>query len=105
MITGKNYIGNSLSAKGKTTYKTFNPQTNTENELNFTEATSEEISEAVELAATAFKTYHKISGKEKAVFLNAIADEILACPNRMIALIPSKFRRRVQHRSRLGRVA
>lgn len=43
MITGKNYIGNQLSAKGNNTYKTFNPQTNTENSSVFTEATSEEI--------------------------------------------------------------
>ncbi|QHI35305.1 Alpha-ketoglutaric semialdehyde dehydrogenase [Kordia antarctica] len=84
MITGKNYIGNSLSAKGKTTYKTFNPQTNTENDIVYTEATSDEISEAVELAAEAFKTYNKISGKKKAVFLNAIADEILALDDKLV---------------------
>ena len=33
MITGKNYIGNVLSSLGKVTFKTFNPQTNTENEI------------------------------------------------------------------------
>ena len=47
MITGKNYIGNQLSAKGSKTYKTFNPQLNIENEPIYTEATSEEIDEAV----------------------------------------------------------
>ncbi len=84
MITGKNYIGNSLSAQGNTTYKTFNPQTNTENETSFTEATSEEIDTAVEVASEAFKSYNKISGKEKAVFLNAIADEILALDDALV---------------------
>jgi len=51
MITGKNYIGNTLSAEGNKTYKTFNPQLNIVNEHTFYEATSDEINEAVELAA------------------------------------------------------
>jgi len=76
MITGKNYIGNQLSAKGNNTYKTFNPQTNTENSSVFTEATSEEINLATELATSAFQSYSKKSGKEKALFLRTIADEI-----------------------------
>ena len=76
MITGKNYIGNQLSAKGNKTYKTFNPQTNTENSSVFTEATSEEINLATELATSAFQSYSKKAGKEKALFLRTIADEI-----------------------------
>ena len=47
MISGKNYIGNKLSAKGSKTYKTFNPQLNTENTAVFTEATNQEIDDAV----------------------------------------------------------
>ena len=74
MITGKNYIGNTLSAEGNKTYKTFNPQLNIENEHTFYEATSDEINEAVELAAKAFKSFRHTSGKQKADFLNAIAD-------------------------------
>ena len=84
MITGKNYIGNSLSAKGTKTYKTFNPQLNLENEHVFVEATSEEIDEAVTLASEAFKTYRTISGEQKAAFLNAIADEILALDEELV---------------------
>ena len=78
MITGKNYVGNTLSAKGTKTFTTFNPQTNTENTFTITEATSEEIHQAAELAASAFQRYSKKTGKEKAVFLRAIADEIEA---------------------------
>ncbi|MGB0891571.1 MAG: aldehyde dehydrogenase (NADP(+)) [Flavobacteriaceae bacterium] len=77
-ITGKNYIGNQLSASGSKTYKTFNPELNIENQTVFTEATQEEIDEAVSLASVAFKEFRTISGKKKAEFLNAIADEILA---------------------------
>jgi len=84
MITGKNYIGNRNSAKGNKTYKTFNPQLNIENDYVFTEATPEEIDEAVTLASEAFKTYRTVSGAEKSEFLNAIADEILALDHELI---------------------
>ncbi len=84
MITGKNYIGNHLSASGNKTHKTFNPELNQENEVVFTEASSEEIQEAVDLASKAFEEYRFISGARKAVFLNTIADEILALDNELI---------------------
>ncbi|GAA4272934.1 aldehyde dehydrogenase (NADP(+)) [Aquimarina gracilis] len=84
MITGKNHIGNRLSAKGKKTYKTFNPKLNLENEPLFYEASREEIEEAVDLASEAFKAYRKVSGKQKAEFLNTIADEILALDDVLI---------------------
>ncbi len=84
MITGKNYIGNNLSAKGEKKYKTFNPQLNIENQYEFSEATSEEINEAVALAKDAFKEFRMLSGKKKAAFLNAITDEILALDNKLI---------------------
>ena len=78
MITGKNYIGKRLSGNGTKTYKTFNPLLNIENENEFVEASIEEINEAVFLASDAYITYNQQSGIEKAVFLNRIADEILA---------------------------
>ena len=78
MITGKNYIGNRLSANGTQTHKTINPKLNVENATSFYEATEEEVNEAVALASEAFKTFKNISGTQRAAFLNAIADEILA---------------------------
>ncbi len=84
MLSGKSYAGNKLSAKGNKTFKTFNPQLNVENETVFFEATTEEINETVELASKAFKEFRKVSGKQKAVFLNAIADEILALDDELI---------------------
>jgi len=78
MITGKNYIGDTLSAKGKTTYKTINPELNLENETVFYEATEDEISQAATLADAAFKTYSAIDDLKKADFLEAIAEEIEA---------------------------
>ena len=84
MITGKNYIGNLLSAKGSKTYKTFNPLLNLENTTTFFEASNDEIEDAVAIASNAFKIYRKTSGKQKALFLNTIADEILALDDLLI---------------------
>lgn len=78
MTTGKNYIGDVLSAKGKITYKTINPELNLENETVFYEASSDEIAQAVLLAEEAFKTYGTIEDVKKADFLDAIAEEIEA---------------------------
>lgn len=76
MITGKNYIGNELSAKGGKTFRTFNPKLNLQNEWTFYEASSEELEEAMHLAWTAFDIYQNISGAKKAGFLREIADQI-----------------------------
>ena len=78
MTTGKNYIGDVLSAKGKTTFKTINPEENSENDTLFFEATEDEISQAVALAEEAFKIYGSIEDVKKADFLEAIAEEIEA---------------------------
>lgn len=90
MITGKNHIGSSLSAKGSKTFKTFNPVLNSENESIFYEASTEEINEAAALASEAFKEYRSTSGKQKAAFLNAIADEILALDDELVKVYCSE---------------
>ncbi len=78
MITGKNYIGAELSAIGQVTYKTVNPETNSENDTVFYEATDEEVNKAVTLAAKAFRTYKNTSDTDRATFLDAIAAELEA---------------------------
>ncbi len=90
MITGKNYIGNDLSAKGKITFKTFNPKTNSQNKFIHTEASDDELEQAVNLASQAFKAYKNISGNRKSVFLNAIADEILDLGDTLIKIYCSE---------------
>jgi len=90
MITGENHIGNQRSSKGNKTYKTINPKLNIENEQVFIEATSEEINQAVDLASEAFKSFSKKSGTEKATFLRAIADEIVALGDDLIAMYQSE---------------
>lgn len=84
MITGKNYIGSRLSSAGKVTFKTFNPQTNRENEPLFIEASVAEINESVALAEEAFKVFRNISGLERSVFLEEIARELEALGDELI---------------------
>lgn len=90
MITGKNQIGNSLLAEGTKTFRTFNPILNKENDQVYIEASDEEINKAVELASKAFKVFRNCSGKVKAAFLNAIADEILALDDTLIEMYCSE---------------
>ncbi len=90
MITGKNYIGNTLKASGDITHRTINPKLNIENPTAFYEATQEEIDEAVSLASEAFKTYRKVSGAKRAEFLNTIADEILALDQELLDIYTSE---------------
>ncbi len=78
MIHGKNSIGKRTSAKGNTTYQTYNPILNEANKNLFYEATSGEIDEAVKLATKAFETYSKVPAGVKSQFLESIAEEILA---------------------------
>jgi len=84
MITGKNYIGNVLASTGNKTFKTFNPQTNLENEVSFSEASEIEIEQATELAAEAFKIFQTISGAKKSEFLNEIANQMEAMGDLLI---------------------
>ena len=84
MITGKNYIGNQLSSRGNVEVKTCNPRLNIENSTVFTEASSEEIQQAVDLAWEAFTRFRSISGQRKSEFLNAIADEIMGLGEELI---------------------
>ncbi|MGB5274278.1 MAG: aldehyde dehydrogenase (NADP(+)) [Flavobacteriaceae bacterium] len=86
MVTGKNYIGSEAKASGDITYRTFNPLLNIANETEFIEATAEEVHEAVTLATAAFDRFADLTGKQRAGFLNAIADEILALDDRLIQM-------------------
>ena len=76
MIHGKNFIGNELSAEGSITFQTFSPTSLLELPELFVQATKQETDLAVAKAVEAYQTYKKKSGKEKAAFLRAIAEEI-----------------------------
>ena len=78
MIHGKNTIGFELMATESKAIKAINPQTGETLEGNFRVASSTEISLALQKARDAYKTYKNKSGQDKAIFLDAIADEIVA---------------------------
>ena len=77
MLTGKNFIGNTLSSFGNVTFQTFNPELNVKNHQIFYEASKDEINKSVELAKSAFNIYKKTTPKQRSNFINSIADEIL----------------------------
>jgi 2,5-dioxopentanoate dehydrogenase len=75
-IQGKNIIGFDFSSDGTVAIQAVNPLTGDTLGPLFYNATAEELVSATDLAEDAFSIYRKKSGKEKAAFLNAIADEI-----------------------------
>lgn len=79
-----------MSTLGNTTYKTFNPELNQENDTLFIEANTIEIEEAITLASKTFDIYKNISGIKKSEFLNAIADEIVALDEVLIKIYCSE---------------
>ena len=87
MITGKNYIGNSLSNKGDKTFNSYNAAEFKMLENTFLCATEEEVNMAVKLATSAFHEYKNISGKRKAEFLETIAQEIVNLGDKLIKTV------------------
>jgi alpha-ketoglutaric semialdehyde dehydrogenase len=90
MLHGKNYIGNSLSSKGKVIFKTFNPELNKNNECHFTEVTTEELIKAVDLAQSAFLQYNKIDSLQKSNFLNIIVEQLLLIEEDIVSVYCSE---------------
>ncbi len=84
MIEGTNYIGYSTSARGSEKFQAFSPSGNSFLPGGFTYATNEEFELTVALAEKAFSNYKEISATEKAIFLEAIAEEIMALGDALI---------------------
>jgi len=77
-IQGKNYIGFSLSSESDHTFQSYVPVQNTTLPEQFYTATSGEVARAMELAAEAFIKYSVIPATQRADFLIAITEEIMA---------------------------
>ena len=84
-LTGKNFIGNNLSAKGTTSFKAYNPANSEALPENFFLITTEEVDEVTKKASAAFKIYQQKTAEEKALFLETIAKEILALGDDLIS--------------------
>lgn len=77
-LTGKNFIGNEKSAENSKTFQAVNPENRESLETEFHEASQAEVDKAVDKASHAFLEYSKKPASEKADFLEAIGDEIMA---------------------------
>lgn len=83
-MEGKNIIGNELSAHGSNTLQVTDPSTGAVLPGNFYLTTADEVDAIAAKATSAFKVYQQKTGEEKAVFLEAIAEEIMALGDELI---------------------
>lgn len=83
-LTGENFIGSKRSTQGNERFQAVNPANKEPLDPFFREAAQDEVNEAVEKAADAFREYSKKSGEEKAGFLETIGDEIVALGDDLI---------------------
>jgi len=84
MLTGTNFIGARESATGSKTFTGVNPATGEDLPTTFTEATTSEVAEAASAAGKAFDAYRATTPKQRATFLEAIAEEILALGDELL---------------------
>ncbi len=83
-LLGTQFIGNTTSALSKHTFHGVDPKTGDPLSGDFHESTEEEVDLAIVKAERAFKEYSQLSGNDRANFLEAIADEILALDHSLI---------------------
>jgi len=83
-ILGKNFIGYSLSSGNQHTFKSYVPAQNIELPETFHTATQEEVSRTMELAKKAFNDYSLVPASQRADFLIAITEEILAVGDQLL---------------------
>ncbi len=75
-MSGKNFTGFTLSARGSKTFRGFNPATGEWLEPAFHQATSEEIDAALALASRAAPALRAMSREATAAFLRVIGEEL-----------------------------
>ena len=76
MVIGQNFIAGSRSAQGNKLLQSFNATTGEALAYEFHQATEQEVNQACEAASQAFKSYRHTSPEQRALFLEAIADEL-----------------------------
>lgn len=84
-ITGKSQIGSQPASSDARNFKAFNPTENRFMEESFFQATGGEMNCIMQLAEKAFITYRNMRAQERALFLEAIAAEIMAAGEDLVA--------------------
>ena len=87
-LQGTSIIGSRRGQGTDSAGKSINPTTNEALEPDFAAASSEEVELAVSLADAAFNTYRTTSGAKKAGLLRAIAENIEASIEELVARMP-----------------
>ena len=85
-ITGKNLIGNTLSAKNEKTFSGLGGTSKNISTDKFFEAHQEEINDAASKAHSAFLEYRNFAGATKAEFLEAIASKLSEAKDEILPL-------------------
>ena len=83
-LTGRSIIGSGRGGETAKIFRAFNPQTGEAIEPAFYSATLDELNRAAELAESARIPFGNVSGRERARFLRAIADNIEALGDTLI---------------------
>src|SRR5688572_33028154 len=84
MLKGHNLIGFTESKQGKKFLQSFSPVKENNLPGSFAVATDDEVNAAVNKATNAFAIYKTLSAEKKAVFLETIAEEIMAIGDELI---------------------
>lgn len=83
-IQGKNFLGYALSSEGQKHFKAYAPATDSYLPETFQCATIEEVNKTMQLAEKAFDSYSQVPAAERAAFLIAITEEILALGDQLL---------------------
>jgi 2,5-dioxopentanoate dehydrogenase len=75
-IVGLSLVGNQICERGETAFRAVNPANGQELEPRFYSASAIEIDRAAGLADEAFPAFAALSGRERAAFLQRIAEEL-----------------------------
>ncbi|WP_150818024.1 aldehyde dehydrogenase family protein, partial [Pseudomonas fluorescens] len=86
-IIGHNYIGGQRSAAGTVIVKSVDASTGETLPHDFYQATLEEVDAAAKAAAAAYPAYRTLSAEHRALFLDAVADELDALGDEFVALV------------------
>lgn len=84
MIHGKNRIGKDLASANGSSFRAVSPVTGEFLEGDFYNASREDVDNSLLLAHEAFAAFKLVSGKRKADFLEAIAEEIMAAGDELV---------------------
>ena len=86
-ILGHNYIAGDRSAAGTQKLKSHDATSGEALPFEFVQATQDEVNAAAEAAAAAYPSYRALPAERRAVFLDAVADELDALGDDFVALV------------------